>query len=37
MPKTIIKSRSHSNEDKPKIKQEYNKTHSNLPPQFQSF
>ena len=37
MPKTLIKSRLHSNKHKPKIKQEYNKTESNLPPHLQSF
>ena len=37
MPKTLIKSRLHSNKYKPKIKQEYNKTQSNLPPNLQSF
>ena len=37
MPKTIIKSRLHSNKQKIKIKQEYNKTQSNLLPQLQSF
>ena len=37
MPKTIIKSRLHSNKHKPKIKQEPNKTKSNLPPNLQSF
>ena len=37
MPKTIIKSRLHSNKQKIKIKQEYIKTQSNLPPQLQSF
>ena len=36
MPKTLIKSRLHSNK-KPKIKQESNKTKSNLPPHLQSF
>ena len=34
MPKTIIKSRLHSNKYKPKNKQEKNITKSNLPPQF---
>ena len=37
MPKTLIKSRLHSNKHKPKIKQEYNKTHSNTPPHLQTF
>ena len=35
MPKTLIKSRLHSNKQKPKIKQEINK--SNLPPHIQTF
>ena len=37
MPKTLIKSRLHSNKYKPKNKQEKNNSKSNLPPQFQSF
>ena len=37
MPKTLIKSRLHSNKHKPKIKQEINNTKSNLPPNIQSF
>ena len=37
MPRTIIKSRLHSNKQKPKIKQESDKTKSNLPPHIQSF
>ena len=37
MPKTIIKSRLHSNKQKPKIKQEINNTKSNLPPHLLSF
>ena len=37
MPRTVIKSRLHSNKHKPKIKQEPNKTKSNLPPNLQSF
>ena len=37
MPKTLIKSRLHSNTHKPKIKQEPNKTKPNLPPNLQSF
>ena len=37
MPKTLIKSRLHSNKHKPKIKQETNITKSNLPPNLQSF
>ena len=36
MPKTLIKSRLHSNKHKPKIKQEQNNK-SNLPPNLQSF
>ena len=36
MPKTLIKSRLHSNKQKPKIKQEPN-TNSNLPPNIQTF
>ena len=36
MPKTIIKSRLHSNKHKPKIKQEPNKAQSNLPPKLQT-
>ena len=36
MPKTLIKSRLHCNKHKPKIKQEPNKTKSNLPPNLQS-
>ena len=36
MPKTLIKSRLHPNKHKPKIKQEYNKTTSNLPPHLQT-
>ena len=32
MPRTLIKSRLHSNKHKPKIKQEINNTKSNLPP-----
>ena len=36
MPKTLIKSRLHSNKHKPKIKQELNNKPS-LPPNFQSF
>ena len=32
MPRTIIKSRLHSNKHKPEIKQEVNNTQSNLPP-----
>ena len=35
MPKTLIKSRLHSN--KPKIKQEINNNKSNLPPHPESF
>ena len=37
MPRTIIKSRLHSNKNKPKIKQENNNTKSNLPPHIQTF
>ena len=37
MPKTLIKSRLHSNKLKPKIKQEINYTKSLLPPNIQSF
>ena len=37
MPRTIIKSRLHSNKYKPKIKQDINKTKSNLPPHLQIF
>ena len=37
MPKTIIKSRLHSNKHKPKINQEMSNTKSNLPPHLQSF
>ena len=37
MPRTIIKSRFHSNKHKPKIKQELNNTKSNLPPHLQTF
>ena len=36
MPKTLINSRLHSNKHKPKIKQEPDKTKSNLPPHLQS-
>ena len=36
MPRTLIKSRLHSNKHKPKIKQEMNNTKSNLP-HLQSF
>ena len=37
MPKTLIKSRLHSNKHKPKNKQEINNTKSILPPHLQSF
>ena len=37
MPKTLIKSRLHSNKNKPKIKQELNNTKSNLPTHIQTF
>ena len=36
MPKTLIKSRLHSNKHRLKIKQELKKTQSNLPPNLQS-
>ena len=36
MPRTLIKSRFHSNKHKPKIKQEVNNTKSKLPPHLQS-
>ena len=36
MPKTLRKSRLHSNKQKPKIKQEINNTKSNLPPNLQT-
>ena len=36
MPRTLIKSRLHSNKHKPKIKQELNITKSNLPSHIQS-
>ena len=36
MPRTLIKSRLHSNKHKPKIKQEVNNTKSNLPPHLHS-
>ena len=36
MPKTLIKSRLHSNKHKPKIKQEMNNNKSNLPPHLQT-
>ena len=35
MPRTLIKSRLHSNKQKHKIKQEMNNTKSNLPPNLQ--
>ena len=35
MPKTLIKSRLHSNKQKPKIKQEIRNTKSNIPPHLQ--
>ena len=35
MPKTLIKSRLHSNKQKAKIKQEYNNIKSNSPPHLQ--
>ena len=37
MSKTLIKSRLHSNKQKPIVKQEVNGTKSNLPPHLQSF
>ena len=37
MPKTLIKSRLHSNKHKPKINQEINTTKLNLPPNLQLF
>ena len=37
MPRTLLKSRLHSNKHKPTIKQEVNNTKSNLPPHLQSF
>ena len=37
MPRTLIKSRLHSNKDKPKIKQEINNNKSNLPQHLQTF
>ena len=37
MPKTLIKTRLHSNKHRPKIKQEFKKTESNLPQHIQSF
>ena len=37
MPKTLTKSRLHSNKHKPKTKQEPNKTQSNLTPNLQTF
>ena len=37
MPKTLIKSRLHSNKNKPKIKQELNNTKSKLPPHLQTY
>ena len=37
MPKTLIKSRLHSNKHQPKIKPEVNNNKSNLPPNVQAF
>ena len=37
MPRTLIKSRLHSNKHKPKIIQQKNNTKSNLPPNLQTF
>ena len=36
MPRTLIKSRLHSNKHKPEIKQEPIETHSKLPPNLQT-
>ena len=36
MPRTLIKSRLHSNKNKPEIKQEVNHIKSNLPPHLQT-
>ena len=36
MPRTLIKSRLHSNKHEPKIKQEVNNTKSNLPQHLQT-
>ena len=37
MPKTLIKSKLHSNKHEPKFNQELKNTQSNLPPNLQSF
>ena len=37
MPRRLINARLHFNKHKPKIKQEPNKTHPNLPPILQTF
>ena len=37
MPRTLTKSRLHSNKYKPKIEQDTNNTKSNLPPHLQTF
>ena len=37
MPRTLLKSRLHSNKHKPKIKQEVKSNKSNIPPHLQSF
>ena len=37
MPKTLVKSRLHSNKHKAKIEQKHNNTKSALPPNLQSF
>ena len=37
MPRTLIKSRLHSNKHKPKIKQEINNTNPSIPPNLQTF
>ena len=37
MPRTLLKSRLHSNKQKLKIKPELNNSQSNLPPNLQSF
>ena len=37
MPRTLLKSKLHSNKQKTKTKQEMNSTKSNLPPNLQSF
>ena len=37
MPRTLIKSRLHSNKHKRKIKQEFNETKFYIPPHIQSF